>query len=91
MRIVLERNQDANNEVRTGLVQAGVDVRMDNNEALMHDKIAVIDSSVVMTGSFNWTQSANTANNENLLVVSDPMLAQSYESQFQTVWEHSSS
>lgn len=64
---------------------------MDNNDALMHDKIVVIDSTVVITGSFNWTQSANNSNNENFLVISDASLAQSYESQFQMVWNQSSS
>jgi len=90
VRIVMERNQDVNNEVHMRLAEAGIEVRMDNNEALMHNKIAIIDSTVVITGSFNWTQSANNSNNENLLVIGDTALAQSYESQFQTVWNQSS-
>jgi phosphatidylserine/phosphatidylglycerophosphate/cardiolipin synthase-like enzyme len=90
VRVVLERSQEANEGVRNRLLEAGVEVRMDNNEALMHDKIAVVDSGVVLTGSFNWTESANNSNNENLLVISDPILAQSYESQFQAIWNESS-
>ena len=90
VRVVLERNQDANEAVRSRLLAAGVEVRMDNNEALMHDKIAILDSKVVLTGSFNWTESANNSNNENLLVISDLILAQSYEAQFEAIWNESS-
>lgn len=36
---------------------------------IMHNKFAIIDD-VVWTGSFNWTVSANTRNNENVIVLS---------------------
>jgi phosphatidylserine/phosphatidylglycerophosphate/cardiolipin synthase-like enzyme len=90
VRVVLERSQEANEGVCSRLVAAGVEVRMDNNEALMHNKIAIVDSGVVLTGSFNWTESGNNSNNENLVVISDPILARSYEAQFQAIWNESS-
>lgn len=90
VRVVLERHQEANEVVRGRLLKAGIEVRIDSNEALMHDKIAVVDSEVILTGSFNWTESARSSNNENLIAISDPTLAQTYESQFQAIWNESS-
>lgn len=41
-----------------------------NFHAIMHNKYAIIDN-LVWTGSFNWTVSANSKNNENVLIISD--------------------
>jgi phosphatidylserine/phosphatidylglycerophosphate/cardiolipin synthase-like enzyme len=48
---------------------------------LMHNKFAVVDG-VVWTGSFNWTQSANSRNQENVIITDDKSICQKYEQQF---------
>ncbi len=53
---------------------------------LMHNKFAVIDGKVVITGSFNWTASAEKLNYENLLVIYSKKLAQIYEKEFEKLW-----
>ncbi|NJK62165.1 MAG: hypothetical protein HC921_05290 [Synechococcaceae cyanobacterium SM2_3_1] len=35
----------------------------------MHHKFAVIDESIVVTGSHNWSQGANRNNDENVLII----------------------
>jgi phosphatidylserine/phosphatidylglycerophosphate/cardiolipin synthase-like enzyme len=53
-------------------------VRGDNklgNYSAIHHKYAVVDSTVVLGGSFNWTQQANRYNDENLIVVKSKKLA----------------
>ncbi len=42
---------------------------------LLHHKFALIDNSVVITGSHNWSESANTSNDETLLVIHNPTVA----------------
>ena len=39
--------------------------------ALMHNKFAVVDDTTVWTGSFNWTQSANVRNQENVVITTN--------------------
>ena len=56
---------------------------------LMHNKFAVIDGRTVLTGSFNWTITADTKNDENLLVITDKELAQKYVKQFNRLWAKS--
>lgn len=46
--------------------------------AIMHLKAVVIDHKTVMTGSFNWNETARYVNDENMLVLRDAALAQAY-------------
>ena len=57
---------------------AGIPVLVDKPPGLMHDKVMIIDGEVVVTGSFNYTYSAEHRNVENLLVIRDPALAAQY-------------
>ncbi|MBW1679440.1 MAG: phospholipase D family protein [Deltaproteobacteria bacterium] len=54
----------------------------------MHNKFAVIDGKTVITGSYNWTASAEERNEENLLIFPcSPCLAKIYEKEFDKIWE----
>ena len=56
-------------------------VRADNRfgpYASMHHKFAVIDGRVVVTGAFNWYYDAAYLNDEDQLVMRDPVLAADY-------------
>ena len=68
------------------LKTAGVDVRWDSRSALMHDKFAVIDGHVIVTGSYNWSASATNSNNENMAVIDSSSWGTAYETNFQTVY-----
>lgn len=72
------------------LVSAGVNIRLSNNACEMHDKLAIIDRHIVITGSFNWTETANTSNDENLLIIDPQALGAVYEPEFQAVWSAAS-
>jgi competence ComEA-like helix-hairpin-helix protein len=54
----------------------------------MHNKFAVIDSKIVITGSYNWTASASTRNDENLLVIDDEEVILRFRKQFENLWEN---
>ncbi|MFN4218007.1 MAG: phospholipase D-like domain-containing protein [Candidatus Bipolaricaulia bacterium] len=70
------------------LLNVGIPVKQYVDSGIMHHKFAVVDSSVVITGSYNWTTSAQTRNEENLLVIHSPELAQAFEQEFQKLWTH---
>jgi phosphatidylserine/phosphatidylglycerophosphate/cardiolipin synthase-like enzyme len=57
---------------------AGIPVLVDRPPGLMHDKVMIIDGETVVTGSFNYTYSAEHRNVENLLVIHDAALAELY-------------
>ena len=66
--------------------EAGLDVWQDGNPYLMHHKVFIVDGQTVVFGSFNFSQNAETENDENLLIVDDPSLAAKFEAEFQRVY-----
>jgi phosphatidylserine/phosphatidylglycerophosphate/cardiolipin synthase-like enzyme len=75
----------------TRLKQGGVDVLEDGNCYILHHKVIVIDERTVITGSYNFTSSAEKDNDENLVIVDDAALAQAYLDEFQRVYAQAQS
>lgn len=69
----------------TAMKKAGLDVLQDGNPYNMHHKVFIIDGREVIFGSFNFSDSADQDNDENLLIVDDPTMAQAFEAEFQRV------
>ncbi len=63
-----------------------VQVRTDGNPQVMHHKVIIIDRETVIFGSFNFSDSANTRNDENVLIIHDPTFAGYFVEEFATVW-----
>lgn len=68
------------------LRELGVPVRIDDSPFHMHHKFAVFDGRVLANGSFNWTRSATTSNEENLVVTDDANLLRCFAGQFEALW-----
>ena len=66
--------------------QAGLDVLLDGNEGLMHHKVMIIDESIVIFGSYNFTNSAEIKNDETLIVVYNEEIAAQFMDEFQRVY-----
>ncbi len=64
-------------------------VRLDVCDALLHEKFVVIDERVVMTGSYNYTASAQTRNDEFIFKTTDKYIVQRFIQHFLTLWEAS--
>jgi phosphatidylserine/phosphatidylglycerophosphate/cardiolipin synthase-like enzyme len=71
--------------------ESALPVKWDGAHAIAHNKVMVIDAAVVVTGSYNFTNSADTRNAENILVLRGPDLARSYRENWQKHWSHGSS
>nr|WP_225938750.1 phospholipase D-like domain-containing protein [Kovacikia minuta] len=53
---------------------------------LLHNKFGIVDQQTVVTGSHNWTDAANTGNDETLLVVHNPVVAAHYLREFDRLY-----
>ncbi|MDR2560172.1 MAG: phospholipase D family protein [Holophagales bacterium] len=71
------------------LVRAGIPVWIDDKHSIAHNKVMIIDKKIVVTGSFNFTTSAEDRNAENLLIVKDPNLAARYLANWESHRAHS--
>ncbi len=89
VRIYLDKDQkEAKYSKSRYLAKNGVPVRYSSNPYIMHHKFCVIDNEVVITGSYNWTASADKRNNENLLVIHDAKITQEYSAEFDRLWNN---
>jgi len=78
---------DAAGNDYAALRRAGLDVRLDGNPGLMHEKVLVMDGQTVVAGSYNFTRSADETNDENLLILHSSKLAKQFEEEFQRIYE----
>lgn len=62
-------------------------VRLDGNPNIMHHKAIIIDGETTIFGSYNFTDSANSSNDENVLIVRDPEFASYFIEEFEAVWD----
>lgn len=76
---------DAGSDV-VWLREQGLQVRFDRSEHHMHHKFAVFDGRLLLNGSFNWTRSATTLNEENLVVIEHAQLVADFRAEFERLW-----
>ncbi|HOH50741.1 MAG TPA: phospholipase D-like domain-containing protein [Candidatus Hydrogenedentes bacterium] len=57
------------------LAVRGAEILLDGNPGAMHHKVIVVDGAAVAAGSYNFSESAEKRNDENMLIVHDPGVA----------------
>ncbi len=90
VRVLLDLGQteDSNSEFAY-LVKAGVRVRLLSGRpprGVMHHKFAIFDGNEVVTGSYNWTHSAERYNRENVVFLTNPTVCAGFQEQFEKLW-----
>jgi phosphatidylserine/phosphatidylglycerophosphate/cardiolipin synthase-like enzyme len=68
------------------MVSNGLDVHLDGNPERMHHKVIIIDGRLVITGSYNFSASAEERNDENTLIIHSPVIASQYLAEFERVY-----
>jgi len=87
VKIVVEKSQSTGQGAEYATLKSlGFNIRLDSNSGDMHDKVAIIDGHIILTGSFNWSVAANEQNNENLVVLDNASWAAAFEAQFQQIY-----
>ena len=90
VRIVLDQSQETQKYSKSHyLIKEGVDARYHVGPGLMHNKFVVIDGKILITGSFNWTPTADQKNEENMLIINDKKTIEEYAKRFEYLWKGS--
>jgi phosphatidylserine/phosphatidylglycerophosphate/cardiolipin synthase-like enzyme len=88
--VILDKSQRSEKYSSADFLRnSGVATFIDATHAIAHNKVMVIDSATVITGSFNFTKAAEENNAENLLIINDPVLAAKYAANWKTHLSHS--
>lgn len=72
------------------LQQHGVSVRLDSEERGVHSKIVLVDDSLVLLGSHNWTLGSLLRYDDVSVYLESPALAARYKARFDKVWDEDS-
>jgi phosphatidylserine/phosphatidylglycerophosphate/cardiolipin synthase-like enzyme len=88
VRILVDKRQskEKNSVVRL-LIKAGANVRYGHQRGIMHNKFVIIDGKMMETGSYNYTNHATQANNENQLYLASPVVVKRYADRFEKIWQ----
>jgi len=63
-----------------------LDVVTDGNPYIMHHKVFILDEDTVIFGSYNFTDSADRSNDENLLVIHNEAIARLFLREFERIY-----
>jgi len=90
IRIVLDQSQEIESSSKSSyLIKHGLEIRYHLGFGLMHNKFAIMDGRSLITGSFNWTRTAQERNEENLLIIHDPETIEKYKERYDYLWRTS--
>jgi mitochondrial cardiolipin hydrolase len=81
-----DKEYDAGSDI-SRLREAGIPVAVDRTSAHMHHKFAIFDGKSLINGSYNWTRSACSMNEENIVLSKDPLLIRQFSTQFDKLWQ----
>ena len=65
---------------------AGLAVRQDGNPQTFHHKVIIIDDEIVITGSLNFSNNADSSNDENVIILANSDIAAQYLAEFDRRW-----
>jgi phosphatidylserine/phosphatidylglycerophosphate/cardiolipin synthase-like enzyme len=88
IRILLEdsRKNELGSEF-TFLHDNGVPIKWVTKGSLFHHKFVVIDGSLTITGSYNWSNNADENNFENVVFITCEAIAAVYVNEFEGIWD----
>lgn len=79
VQIILDKSQVNDRHSRLhSLAQAGIPIFIDPVPGIAHNKVMIIDEEWVISGSYNFTNAAETRNAENVLLIRDKETATSF-------------
>lgn len=87
VRIITDNDKsfDHGSDIDT-LAKNGVPIKVDVTTNHMHHKFLVADRKAVLTGSYNWTNSAARFNHENILESREKDVVQTFVKEFERLW-----
>lgn len=88
VKVLLDKsNRNDDRSAKSILLDQNIPLRFDAPSGIAHNKIMIIDEARVISGSYNFSAAAYKRNTENLLVIYNPALAQTYIQNWRARWQ----
>jgi phosphatidylserine/phosphatidylglycerophosphate/cardiolipin synthase-like enzyme len=89
VQVIVDANEGLCRGNQVDALKKEIKVYKDAYHVIAHNKIILIDKSTVITGSFNYTSSAEHVNGENLLIIRNSPVCAAYLANFNAHLAHS--
>lgn len=90
VKVVVDSSQSGQSSSQyDDLLALGIDIRRDGQSHKLHHKVIIVDGRYVLTGSYNFSENAESRNDENSVIIDSPALAQQFEEEFADIYAHS--
>lgn len=83
--IIDARSENASGADFEVMAESDISILLADGAGLMHHKTVIIDSEIVLLGSYNFTAAAEKKNDENVLIMHDPELAKLFEQEYNRI------
>ena len=90
LRVIADPKRGADKNSETPFLQKkGVNLRLlpGKGRGIMHNKFAIFDGKILLTGSYNWTESAEKYNWENVIILDDTAVVKVFRDEFEKMWK----
>lgn len=91
IRIIADSMQSKGaHSVVQALIDEGFSVKISHGKerGIMHNKFAIFDKRLLVTGSYNWTANAEHSNYENAVFIPNPETIIQYQNEFDKIWNY---
>ena len=91
IRIIADSRQaKGHNSMIPALADDQLSLKITHGEGrgIMHNKFAIFDGKLMITGSYNWTNNAERFNYENAIFITDPNVIGQYQKEFDSIWSN---
>ena len=85
---ILDYSQNKNSDYSQypKILNAGINVSLyGTGKKLLHHKVFIIDSKIVITGSYNPTANGDNSNDENIVIIYNEEIAKQFERKFEEI------
>ncbi|MCZ6701639.1 MAG: phospholipase D-like domain-containing protein [Ignavibacteria bacterium] len=77
--------KEENREIQNALFRSNIDLKLDYNTSIFHQKFIVRDRNSLLTGSTNFTPTGTHNNLNHVVIVKDPKVAKIYSREFKEI------
>jgi phosphatidylserine/phosphatidylglycerophosphate/cardiolipin synthase-like enzyme len=90
VKVVVDKGQSGQSSSQyNDLLALNLNIRRDGQSFRLHHKVIIVDGRYTVTGSYNFSENAESRNDENSVVLDDSGIAQSFEQEFSDIYGRS--
>lgn len=93
VRLITDKKQTYNNQLQNNYIQRLINneipVKINSHPGIMHLKLMISDNTTIASGSYNYTHTAETINDEVVVFINNRKFSTKWTKKFESMWNDS--